>query len=102
MRRRAAEVDLLETRRARESGESIDRGLVETHLIGHLERLHLRLLRDVPTSLAPRLASAARSGAIDSALATTIRDAISSELKAAKTAVVAALRAASRSSEAAQ
>jgi hypothetical protein len=101
LRRREAEVALIETRREREAGELIERQLVQTHVLGHLERLHLRLLRDVPASLAPRLAAAARTGAIDAALAATIRASISSELAAAKTAVVAGLRA-SRSSEAPQ
>jgi len=70
------------------AGRLLSRDLVRRHVFGALEQLHVRLLRDSAITLARR----ARSAASTEDATTAVQDLISSQLTAARSQVVSALR----------
>ncbi len=87
--KRRAEVQALELKLARERGGLISRELVRSHVFGHLERLHQRLLNDLLVSAATRItATSTREERI-----AILRELVGTELGAAKEAVIRSLRA---------
>jgi hypothetical protein len=87
-RRRLAQVELLESRNARDSGRLISRELVRAHAFGALNRLSVQLLRDFPRTLATRLRSPLpleQSTAI-------VQDLVGSALRLTKREVISSIR----------
>jgi hypothetical protein len=89
LRKRRAEVERLESRNERDAGLLISRELVRSHVFAHLETLSLRLLRDVPTTLAARMPAARTT----EERVRLVRDAISAELATTKDRTTRGLRA---------
>lgn len=85
-----AEAARLELRIAVEQGELISRELVRAHVFGALEALAKRLLRDVPMSLAVRVAAVEQPEEREK----IIRETISDQIRAAKEQVARTLRGA--------
>ena len=76
----------------REMRQLISREYVATHVIGLVEEMSLRLLRDSPRSISRRLYALAGSGADIEEAEAVVREQISSQLKNTKARVQANLR----------
>lgn len=91
LRKRAAEVERLESRNERDANLLISRGLVQQHVLGMLAQLHLRLLGSASTTLAARIGGAVRAGATNEELKELASTIIGAELRETKRRVTGAL-----------
>ncbi|MDQ2646932.1 MAG: hypothetical protein M3020_24220 [Myxococcota bacterium] len=89
-RKLVAETERIESRNARDAGRLISRELVRLNVFGALRQLAMRLLQDLPTTLATR----ARSALPREESVPIIRDLISSELENTKRRAIKGLRSA--------
>jgi hypothetical protein len=84
LRKRRAEIERIESRNHRDAELLISRELVSRNVFSHLQQLHLRLLHDVPRTLATTLTAAVRTGEPRETIEELIQATISTELAAAK------------------
>lgn len=73
-------------------GRLVERELVRVHVFGAIEKIHRRLLSDIPKTLARTLYAAANSGVPLEVSEKSVRDQISTQLGPMKTAAARALR----------
>ena len=73
-------------------GRLIERELVKHHVLGMVDAMARRLLRDTPKTIARRLYGLARSGAAVEDAEQVLRDLLSSQITPAKASAARALR----------
>ena len=91
-RKKIADIREKDLKNAEAAGRLISREFVKTHVFGHLDAAHRRLLRDTPKSLAKRIYALARAGEPIEAAEAEVREAISDQLRPMKAEATRALR----------
>jgi hypothetical protein len=92
LRKKAAEVAILEAKVARDDRSLVSRRLVELHVFGLVDSVFKRLIGDLPQTVAARLASAVRTGASNEEQVSLVRSIVSTELGNLKRGSVRAVR----------
>src|SRR5689334_13315687 len=92
VRKKRAEIAALELKLRRDQGELIERALVKRYLFGYLEALSIRLLRDMPQTLASQVSSRTRANATNEEITTFIREVLSRELTETKRRIIGSMR----------
>jgi hypothetical protein len=92
LRKKAAEVAILEAKVARDDRSLVSRRLVELHVFGLVDSVFKRLIGDLPQTVAARLTSAVRAGTSSEEQVALVRSIVSTELGNLKRGSVRAVR----------